>query len=294
MNPPPLRAMTLSPSEIEALHAVQKELLRELARVCGALGLRYQIAAGTLLGAVRHQGFIPWDCDIDVALPRPDFERLLREAPALLDARCFLQHRGSDPAFRKRIATLRRHGSEFRQIGVAHLPMHHGIHIDIFPFDAVRGAGWLGHLHLWGAWLLRLGHRVANDPAQGRIGPGHPRWRRVGARAGYLLARLTPAGARGRLYDAWLGTWGAAPPSHVACLVSLPLQWRRARRLARPLEEFLPTRPLLFEGHAFPAPAAYDAVLTRLYGDYRELPPPALRVPRHIVTRFRPPADTAS
>ena len=60
-------------------------LLQEFDRVCKALDIPYVLFAGTMLGAVRHQGFIPWDDDLDVMMLRPDYERFLREAEALLE-----------------------------------------------------------------------------------------------------------------------------------------------------------------------------------------------------------------
>ena len=64
--------------QLRDLQLVELEILREFVRVCEAHGLRYYLAYGTLLGAVLHRGFIPWDDDIDVTMPRPDYERFAR------------------------------------------------------------------------------------------------------------------------------------------------------------------------------------------------------------------------
>ena len=73
----------------QAHQAALLRLLRELDRVCKQLNIPYVLYAGTLLGAVRHEGFIPWDDDLDILMLREDYRRFLDEAPALLDADTF-------------------------------------------------------------------------------------------------------------------------------------------------------------------------------------------------------------
>ena len=64
---------------IEEVKKIQLDILDSVAQFCEERGLRYYLAYGTLLGAVRHKGYIPWDDDIDLHMPRPDYERFLRE-----------------------------------------------------------------------------------------------------------------------------------------------------------------------------------------------------------------------
>ena len=71
----------ITPLSIEELHQKELELLEAFDAFCSEHDLRYSLTAGTLLGAIRHKGFIPWDDDVDVCMPRPDYERFLREAP---------------------------------------------------------------------------------------------------------------------------------------------------------------------------------------------------------------------
>lgn len=66
----------ITPLSIEELHQKELELLEAFDAFCSEHGLRYSLTAGTLLGAIRHKGFIPWDDDIDVCMPRPDYDRL--------------------------------------------------------------------------------------------------------------------------------------------------------------------------------------------------------------------------
>src|SRR5574344_610969 len=80
----------ISDDEIKSLKVIEVQLLDEFVRVCDLLHLTYFLCAGTLLGAVRHQGFIPWDDDIDVQMPRKDYEIFAKEASALLNSNYFL------------------------------------------------------------------------------------------------------------------------------------------------------------------------------------------------------------
>ena len=74
-------------------------LLQEFDRVCRKLNIPYLLFAGTMLGALRHQGFIPWDDDLDVIMHRRDYARFLKDAPAVLNQeRFFLRRRGSRSA----------------------------------------------------------------------------------------------------------------------------------------------------------------------------------------------------
>ena len=76
--------MILSETELKKLQSIETEMFRVFIEVCEKLNLRYYVLGGTLLGAVRHGGFIPWDDDIDVGMPREDYEVFLREAAPLL------------------------------------------------------------------------------------------------------------------------------------------------------------------------------------------------------------------
>lgn len=111
-------------------------LLAEFDRVCKELEIPYILFAGTLLGAVRHGGFIPWDDDLDVMMMRKDYERFLKEAPAKLDAdRFYLQKEFSQhwPMF---FSKLRLNGTTcLEKFHPKDPKMHQGVYMDIFPCD---------------------------------------------------------------------------------------------------------------------------------------------------------------
>lgn len=119
---------------LEEIQQVEADLLAEFADFCEANGLRYYLYAGTLLGAVRHKGFIPWDDDTDVMMPRPDYDRLMLMARAA-GAHGHLMKPGDDGYhfhFAKWVDTR----TCFVEPGVNN-PDGYGVFIDIFPLDAV-------------------------------------------------------------------------------------------------------------------------------------------------------------
>ena len=133
--------MTYQDETLRRVKAIELELLRDFIAVCKQLHLRYFALGGTLLGAVRHQGFIPWDDDIDVGMPREDYQRFLTEAQALLPETDFLQTWRTDPSYPANFAKLRRHGTTFVEMSLQNCDIHHGVYIDIFPLDACPSPG---------------------------------------------------------------------------------------------------------------------------------------------------------
>ncbi|MCR4607226.1 MAG: LicD family protein, partial [Oscillospiraceae bacterium] len=124
---------------LREVHAVQLELLKELDRVCRKHQLKYMAIHGTLLGAVRHRGFVPWDDDVDVAMLRDDYERLISMADSGFSPSFFLQTvRNNFNCYYGGYCKLRRDGTaayEPQNEGKTWNSCHQGIWIDIFPID---------------------------------------------------------------------------------------------------------------------------------------------------------------
>ncbi len=124
-------------TQLERIQMTEVELLRAFVDYCERHHLRYYLSDGTLLGAVRHGTIIPWDDDMDVQMPRPDYEKFIAAAQAELPAHVFLQNYKTDPEFPFPITKLRNSNTTFVETGLAHLHMNHGIYLDIFPLDGV-------------------------------------------------------------------------------------------------------------------------------------------------------------
>ncbi len=126
-------------SEMKRVWAVEMDLLNEFSTVCKNHGMKWFVHAGTMLGAVRHHGFIPWDDDIDVVMPREDYDRLCEFAPSFFSDPYFFQNEDTDQYFARNFSRLRRSDTTaiLDNEKAFQYPFNQGIFIDIFPMDHV-------------------------------------------------------------------------------------------------------------------------------------------------------------
>ena len=125
-------------SKRKQLWSVELEILEVFLDICTKHNLLYFAIDGTLLGAVRHKGFIPWDDDVDVGMPRKDYEEFLRIAPSLLPPHLSLHYRRVDPKVPWHyFAKIRNRNTTFIWKNRAHCDINHGVNIDIFPMDGL-------------------------------------------------------------------------------------------------------------------------------------------------------------
>ncbi|HIW74026.1 MAG TPA: LicD family protein [Firmicutes bacterium] len=261
--------------ELRALQKVELGLLHQFDAICRKEGLAYFLLGGTALGAVRHGGFIPWDDDVDVGMPRPDYERFLRTAPALLPAHLFLQDYHSEPAYFLSFAKLRDNRTLFKETVSAHLPIHQGVYLDIFPLDGgpadpQEAEALLKKMKLYRFSLLnrRTDYiRKKSLPASlalSLMAPFVSRdacFRKIDA-----LCTKYPYGSSPSVAN-WHGAWGT--------------------KEVVPAAFFGEGKPMPFEDMLCPVPQDYDGYLTSLYGDYRRLPPEEKRVSHHESVEIR-------
>lgn len=242
------------------------ELLAEFDRVCRVLNIPYVIFAGTLLGAVRHQGFIPWDDDLDVAMLRKDYDRFLREADSVLDQeKFFLQKEFSEhwPMF---FSKLRLNNTTcLEKMHPKDPACHQGVYMDIFPCDyACRSAlgrrvQFLSSKVVIAKSLDRRGYDT--DSALKKIFIAVCRF--LPGNIFYKIVRGKPGSGIVHSF------FGAGSTFHKNIY---PEAYFRERIWGS------------FEGNEYPMSANYDDLLKLLYGDYMELPPQEKRkVKQHAI-----------
>lgn len=124
-------------NNLEKIHRLELMIALDLKRICEKHDIKYFILAGTLLGSVRHKGFIPWDDDMDIGMLREDYNKFLDVCKKELDEKYFLQTWDTDSEYPFSYAKIRLKNTHFIEAFSEKSKMHNGIFIDIFPFDAV-------------------------------------------------------------------------------------------------------------------------------------------------------------
>lgn len=120
---------------LNKLHDEMLVIYQEIARICEKHQLTYFVVGGTLLGAVVHKGYIPWDDDLDIAMPRDDYDKFINIYARELDVRFFLHHTVTDDDYWLSFAKVRMNNTVFLEEKRKNVKAHSGIYVDIFPFD---------------------------------------------------------------------------------------------------------------------------------------------------------------
>ena len=122
-------------ANIDLLHKVDMDIVKEVIRICDVHGLKYYMLGGTMLGAIRHQGFIPWDDDIDLGMPRNDYEKFLELAPSELPEYMKIVNYRTDPKFQYYITRVLDTDTKVIEERIGNDSKYTNASIDIFPVD---------------------------------------------------------------------------------------------------------------------------------------------------------------
>lgn len=141
---------------LRKIQMIQLEMLIEVDRICKKCGIHYNIIAGTLLGAIRHGGYIPWDDDADVAMLRNEYEKFRKACKVELDtSRFYFQDHRNTKGYRWGYGKIRRKNTLFLREYQEHMPYKQGIFIDIFPLDGVPNNYFLRSLKNFECFCVR-------------------------------------------------------------------------------------------------------------------------------------------
>lgn len=232
------------------------ELLCAFDEVCRKHDLHYMLFAGSALGAVRHQGFIPWDDDLDVVMLRPEYERFLKIAPSELDDRFFVQKEFGQhwPMF---FSKLRLNGTTCLERYIPRdMQTHQGVYMDIFPCDNLADGKWMRKLQFYASKIV-----IA----------------KALARRGYLTDGLNK-----KLFMAVCKLFHGRflwkfvkreKDGDSSCVHTFFAAASKYEKNIYPRAWFSETVELPFQNGTFPVSAHYHELLTAVYGEYMVLPP---------------------
>ena len=226
------------------------DILLEVDKICKKHDIRYWLSSGTLIGAMRHDGFIPWDDDLDIEMLRSDYVRLMKVLPSELPDWLALQNDETDPNYFYFYAKVRdRRSRMLEQNGYDRLWREQGIYIDIFPME--RHPIWLHKLtektvgHMYKIW------RTSTDDEKSIKAV-----RRIFNFNNRVLFPCLRAVLSHMSFGSAVITSGMGIPFHNP----------------RFLDEIFPLTTHTFEGLQLPVPGHADAHLRHIFGDYMQLP----------------------
>ena len=267
--------------ETELLKKVQPELLAialEIKRVCRENDISYFLACGSFLGAVRHQGFIPWDDDLDIGMLRADYEKFCRIAPKKLGKDYCFQTWYTDPMYHLPFGKVRRKHTLYQEAKTRTL-QENGFFVDVFPFDYAPPEE--GQRQAYANRLASLFRtRLMAVGAKPWMEGNRINWKK---RIGYLLYQAralgTDAAALAEKYDALAVS---QPEGPILCR-------QRGLNQLNCFQKawFTDLVDYSFEGELLAGPRDYEAVLTAQFGDYRTLPPEDQRENRHQIVKVQ-------
>ena len=258
----------LTPEQFRKMQLTQLDMLVEFDRVCRKYDINYVLFCGSLLGAVRHKGYIPWDDDADIAILREDYNKFKLHMNEMNPEICYFQDHETDPEYRWGYAKLRRTGTEYIRVGQEHLKCKTGIFVDIFPLDDVPHSIIGQILQDRHCYCLRkiLWSEVAKYNTKGF-------WK-----LWFTALSKIPADWAFNGFKKYTVKSRNDSDNRVRCL-SFPATGTLYKknplkeRYGMPKKWFLERSEYLFENHYFYGTKDYDSILTYIYGDYMKLPP---------------------
>lgn len=256
-------------AELKEQQEIIYGIFLEFDRICSEHGIQYSMEGGTLLGAVKYGDFVPWDDDIDVIMPRREYNRFLEVAPLELKQDYLLQSYHNVPEFPLNYAKLCYTKSKIHDYAYSHIKeMNHGIFMDIFPVDNIQPEKLKMQLHwiglLTGARAIKL-----------RVKSGRRRWWK---KACYCVVACLPMRVLNDLMEKVCTRYNGSSTGYCYEVCN-------SNRCFPPLPEnvYANLTTLRFRDHEFMAVERFDEFLKSRFGEnYRnELPKEDKRIPSH-------------
>lgn len=259
----------MSITNTDKLHKVDLEILKEVVNICDENDLKYYMIGGTMLGAIRHKGFIPWDDDIDLGLPREDYEKFLSIAPTLLSKRLRVVNYKTDPDYPYYITRIQDTDTKVIEIRYRHENKFTYASIDIFPLDGTPNNSLIRKLY----YLRVLMHRAMMS-LHYKKGIDSERKRNMVERLFLNLVTKLPTD---KMFNAFnqknnIDKILKKHKMHESNYTGNIMGAYRTREIV-PTKLYGKDSFYQFEDVSLRGFEFYDEYLTQLYGDYMKLPP---------------------
>lgn len=264
------KVVEVDPADVRKIQLMVLGLMLEFERICKKHGLRYYLAGGTILGGIRHRGFIPWDDDMDITMPRPDYERFLKIAQKELPANMKLD-KDCVPFCHNRI--------EYRDTRFDTMWRNGGIFLDILALDGSPDdeKQWRRHEHktrFWRFWMLERVRPI--PPLSASLDVQLIIIKRV-------IARLMPRWFLKWRWHSWAARYDCDKTENWVCLPASIYTYEQERF---PKEYWGEPVMMEFEGYDMPTMRHWEDYLICHFGNYMKMPPETLRKSHHFIYHY--------
>ncbi len=261
--------------KLDEIKKIEVEMIKEIKRICEKHNIKYFLVGGSLLGAVRHGGFIPWDDDLDIGMLRDDYEKFRKVAPDELPEAFFYQCPGTEPAAHYIFDKIRLKDTFFTTKFSDRFNIQNGLFIDILIYDKTSPVMKKQKMHITALrWMTRLiSIRWVNKPRKG-----------VAYKFSKIFLpfmRIFPLSFYHKIFDKLLTMYNKTSSHYLIDGVGMNIE-----RGAFTDSWFDDVVEMPFEDIMLPVPVGYDEYLRHWYGDkYMELPPVSVRNSGHALRR---------
>ena len=265
--------------DIRKLQLTQLYIMKDIAEICEQNDITYYLCGGSLLGAIRHNGFIPWDDDLDITMYRNELKKLTDVIKEKYSEKYFIQNFETDSKYTRYITKIRLNGTSQVEKRSSDDNIHHGIYIDIFPLDHVTKSDGLG-LKIRGK-LLRL--LFALKTAQCSKHNTATNIKKAILKCVRPVSRLIPSSFVNDMFD-WVCTATDKPGAKYTTSFASHYLWKK--QLVEN-EVYGCGEKHKFENCEFTIPSNYKALLNQVFGaDYMQLPPEDKRLSGHTLVKI--------
>lgn len=269
----------MNEKELRKVQLIQLEIGVEIKRICELNHLKYALAYGTLLGAVRHEGFIPWDDDMDIVMPRDDYDKFIKLCKSQLKDSFFLQSYENDDYYTWPFAKIMKNGTIYREEW-AIKEAHNGVFVDVFPLDVCPS-------NLNKAKIQKLKYKFFVRMLQCKMkfsGFLNDGWKQkveyfIIKFIGLFYSKDTIKNKINNILQEYSNS-----PCNYYYNLNTPYSIEKEKVNKEWYEKY---SKLKFEGIEFSVPYHYHEILNQIYGNYMQLPPIDQRYNRHKIIELK-------
>lgn len=255
-------------NKLGKLHETLLEILDYVVSVCEENGLQYVLVYGTALGAYRHKGFIPWDDDLDIALPRKDYEKLIEIMKKSEQKKYLIQNESNEKRYYLPFSKVRKAGTLFAESIAQGMYSNNGIFIDIFPLDNVYNVNSINY-KLKSYIITYIKHILRYSSYKGAYNNKRGKLGHIAEHIISLPAYIFPK----RMLLKWLNKLCKGRCFDNQTKYIAEYSYKR-KRMTMPREVYFPAKKITMCGKEYYAPNMIEKYLSNLYGEnYMQLPP---------------------